>query len=103
MRPFYDSRGALCVLQLHSISDIAELAVFKDEEAVFAREGLETRCCACGGRVVPVGNEVVVGFEEDDRGAAGGCEGEELLGCGDVGGQAEVGSLEGHETEEVRC
>lgn len=40
-------------------------------------------------------------FQDDDRGADGICQVQELVCCGDIGAEAEVGLLDCHETEEV--
>ncbi len=54
-----------------------------------------------GGVVVPIVDEVVMRLEDDNGRAAGICEMEKLFGVRDIGGEAEVGGFEDHESEEV--
>lgn len=80
MRPLDDLRRALCVLRLDRIANVAELAVLEDEEAMTTGDAREAGAGAVGGTVVPVVDEVVVGFEDDDGGPDGVGEVEELAG-----------------------
>lgn len=66
MRPLNDLSGALRILQLHGIANVAELAVLKDQEAMTASETREFGTRAGRGVVVPVVDQVVVRFEDDD-------------------------------------
>lgn len=101
VRPLDDLGGALGVLQLHRVADVAELAVLEDEEAVLAGEARQARPRTRRRVVVPVRDKVVVRLEDDDRGPDGAGEAEELVGGGDVGAEAEVGAFQRHEAKEV--
>jgi len=80
VRPFNDLGCAICVLLLHRVAYVAELAVLEDQKAVSASDACEPGSCAVGGTVVPVVDEVIVGFEYDDLGPYCVCEVEELVG-----------------------
>ena len=63
--PFRDPKSTTVVLLLDSVSDVNEFPVFKDEEVVLLRKGLET----LDGLVTEIGEDVNVGFNDGDVGA----------------------------------
>ena len=102
MRPFDDLGCTFGVLRLDCVPYVSELAVFEDEEAVTAGYARQAGARAGGRVVVPVGDEVVVGFQDDNGGPYCICEVEELVGGRDVRAETEVRFLHYHQAEQVR-